>query len=195
MRIYQLTESNDPTEQDIKDVAEWLNTTPDNIKVEVVTEPISKFEKNIRDMLGTYDEFPKDAMRTRKIVKAIKNGGAVLPIYVEKDDPHLFVMEGRHRMVAFLLLDMKTVPVAYVSKLQENKLMSEIAQIDEVSVMSSWIADLRFLDGSVILTLNNGRRYRVIGLSPGMFRQWVKAPSKGKFWHSNIRGNYRVSRL
>jgi hypothetical protein len=73
--------------------------------------------------------------------------------------------------------------------------MTEIAQIDEISVMSSWIADLRFLDGSVILTLNNGRRYRVIGLSPGMFRQWVKAPSKGKFWHSNIRGNYRVSRL
>mgnify|MGYP000005478822 FL=1 len=68
-------------------------------------------------------------------------------------------------------------------------------QIDEISVMSSWIADLDYEEGAVNLTLNNGRRYRVLGVPEGMFRQWVKAPSKGKYWHSDIRGNYRVSRI
>ena len=68
-------------------------------------------------------------------------------------------------------------------------------QIDEISVMSSWIADLDYEEGAVNLTLNNGRRYRVLGVPEGMLRQWVKAPSKGKYWHSDIRGNYRVSRI
>lgn len=71
----------------------------------------------------------------------------------------------------------------------------EIKQIDEVSVMSSWIADLSYKGDSVIMTLMNGRTYRVGGVPEGMYRQWVKAPSKGKFWHSDIRGNYRASRI
>ena len=52
-------------------------------------------------------------------------------------------------------------------------------QIDEVSVFSSWIADLNYQEGAVIMTLNNGRSYRILGVPEGMFRQWVKAPSKG----------------
>lgn len=68
-------------------------------------------------------------------------------------------------------------------------------QIDEVGVMSSWIADLEYIGENVVMmTLNNGRRYRILGISEGLFRQWVSAPSKGKFWHSHIRGNYRASR-
>jgi len=39
-----------------------------------------------------------------------------MPMYVEQGDPDLFVMEGRHRMVAFWLAGMKIVPVAYASK-------------------------------------------------------------------------------
>ncbi len=73
--------------------------------------------------------------------------------------------------------------------------MTEIAQIDEVSVMSSWIADLSYQDRVLYLTLKNGRRYQILGLNPAMARAWLRAPSKGKFWHSNIRGNYRTSRI
>ena len=72
--------------------------------------------------------------------------------------------------------------------------LSEI-QLDEIGVLSSWIQDLDYANNSVIMTLNNGRRYRILGVPEGMFRQWVKAPSKGKYWHSDIRGNYRASRI
>jgi len=117
MRAHQfILENIDPTSRDIQDVAEWLHTTPNNLSIEVRQEPIEKFITQIKEMYQTYDEFPSDAKRTRKIIKAIKQGGKLLPIYVEKNDPHLFVMEGRHRMVAFWLLKINMIPVAYVIK-------------------------------------------------------------------------------
>lgn len=72
--------------------------------------------------------------------------------------------------------------------------LSEI-QLDEVGVLSSWIQDLTYKNGDVIMTLLNGRSYRILSVPETIFNWWVKAPSKGKFWHSKIRGNYRVSRL
>lgn len=68
-------------------------------------------------------------------------------------------------------------------------------QLDEVKVMSSWIADLEYDRGVTFMTLLSGRRYRILGIPEGVFRQWVNAPSKGKFWHSHIRGNYRTTRI
>lgn len=115
MRIKELIESIDPTQQDLKDVADWLNTTPDNLKIVVKQEPIEKFIKQIREMYGTYDEFPEDEERTNRILKLLKQGAQPKPIYVEATDPDLFVMEGRHRMVAFWLAGMTTIPVAYAS--------------------------------------------------------------------------------
>ncbi len=115
MRIRELTESLDPTQQDLKDVADWMNTTSDKLDVVVKQEPIEKFIKQIREMYGTYDEFPKDEKRTNRILKLLKRGAKPLPIYVEANDPDLFVMEGRHRMVAFWLAGMTTIPVGYVS--------------------------------------------------------------------------------
>lgn len=108
--------ASDPTHEDLKDVAHWMNTTPDNLSIELKQEPIQKFIKQIKEMYGTYDEFPEDEERTNRILKLLKRGAKPLPMYVEKGDPDLFVMEGRHRMVAFWLADMKTIPVAYVSK-------------------------------------------------------------------------------
>jgi GNAT superfamily N-acetyltransferase len=100
---------------DLSDVADWMRTTPDKLKMVVKQEPIEKFIKQIREMYGTYDEFPEDEERTNRILKLLKKGSKPLPIYVEDGDPDLFVMEGRHRMVAFWLAGMKTIPVAYVS--------------------------------------------------------------------------------
>lgn len=104
------------TSDDLHSVAEWFDTSADNIKVDMKQEPIDKFLKQIKEMYSTYDEFPKDAIRIDDIVKILKRGGHPLPIYVAADDPDLFVMEGRHRMVAFWLVGLKTIPVAYVSK-------------------------------------------------------------------------------
>ena len=115
MRIKELTESVDPTQQDLTDVAGWMNTTPDKLKVVVKQEPIEKFIKQIREMYGTYNEFPEDEQRTNRILKLLKRGAQPLPVYVEANDPDLFVMEGRHRMVAFWLAGMTTIPVAYTS--------------------------------------------------------------------------------
>ncbi len=106
------------TQNDLSDVAEWLNTTPDKLKIRIVQEPIQKFLEQIEQMEATYDEFPKDARRTKKIFNLLKKGESPQPIYVTDGDPHLFVMEGRHRMVAFKWMGMKTIPVAYASVAQ-----------------------------------------------------------------------------
>jgi hypothetical protein len=110
-----VAEGSEHQQQDLDDVADWMNTTPDKVSVEVRQEPIEKFIKQIREMYGTYDEFPEDEQRTNRILKLLKRGAQPLPVYVEANDPDLFVMEGRHRMVAFWLVGMKSIPVAYVS--------------------------------------------------------------------------------
>ena len=70
-------------------------------------------------MLGTYDEFPEDEARTRKILKALQSGEPVLPVFVEDGDTTHFIMEGRHRIVAFIQSGLSEIPVAFVSKKPE----------------------------------------------------------------------------
>ena len=74
--------------------------------------------------------------------------------------------------------------------------ISEISQqLDEVGVFSSWISDLSLAgNGDVIMSLLSGRRYVVSGIGEDLFTQWVNAPSKGVFWHSNIKNIYSVTR-
>ena len=123
-----VAEGSEHNQQDLDDVADWMNTTPDKLSVEVKQEPIEKFIKQIREMYGTYDEFPEDEDRTNRILKLLKRGAKPLPIYVEAGDPHLFVMEGRHRMVAFWLAEMKTIPVAYVSINSQQGVAEELEE-------------------------------------------------------------------
>ena len=108
-------------EEDLKDVAQWLNTEIENVEITYQKESIKLYENAAKEMYDSYDEFPKDKKRTDKIIRLLKKGQSALPIYVEKDDPHNFVMEGRHRMVAFYLLGYEEVMVARVSK-KTNKL-------------------------------------------------------------------------
>jgi hypothetical protein len=118
--MIDIVEGADPTQADIKSVAEWMDTTTGNLDIEIVNEPIQKFIQQIKEMYGTFDENEEDAERTEQIEDLLKQGAKALPIYVEKNDPDLFVMEGRHRMVAFWLVGMTTIPVAYCSK-KESK--------------------------------------------------------------------------
>ncbi len=106
---------NDKVNQsDLKSVAEWLNTTVDDLEIDMKNESIQLYCQDAIEMLNSYDEFPKDKKRTDKIISLLKKGETALPIYVEKNDNNNFVMEGRHRMVAFYLLGYKEVLVARV---------------------------------------------------------------------------------
>lgn len=106
---------------DLKDVAEWLRTTVDDLDIEYRKESIDLYLKSAREMLESYDEFPQDKKRTDKIIKLLKKGEEALPIYVEKNDEHNFVMEGRHRMVAFYLLGYQEILVARVQSKSKLK--------------------------------------------------------------------------
>jgi len=111
------------TESDIASVHEWMDNTPlftpkKNAKLvfRLVIEPVSQFEKDTLEMLGTYDEFPDDAERTNEIVWLLENGHPQLPIFVDEQDG--FIMEGRHRIVAFYLQNLPTVPTIYIKKIE-----------------------------------------------------------------------------
>ena len=121
-----LYEEVDPTREDLASVAQWLRAEPDQIEVHIQQEPIDKFLGQIKEMYGTFGEFPKDERRTNKILRLLKQGATPMPMYVEQGDKDLFVMEGRHRMVAFYLSGMKTVPVAYVSKKLDETINPDI---------------------------------------------------------------------
>jgi len=61
---------------------------------------------------------------------------------------------------------------------------------------SSWIHDAeRNGDGSVTMTLENGRVYRVEDVPAATFNRWQSADSAGKFFSDNIRGKNSVWRV
>lgn len=101
---------------DLKSISEWMNTPLDQLKFIYKLVPMSTFDKQAKDMLATYDEFPKDRNRTDKINKLLKNNKPLYPIFVEYGDRTNFILEGRHRIVSFLQNNIKQIPVFYVIK-------------------------------------------------------------------------------
>lgn len=67
--------------------------------------------------------------------------------------------------------------------------------LEEEPVMSSWIEDLSLHGNDVEMELNSGRAYIINRVGEDLFDDWINARSKGKFWHSDIRDNYYVSRI
>jgi hypothetical protein len=83
-----------------------------------------------------------------------------------------------------------------LNEIQSNKVKSDKMPLNELSVFSSWISDLAFTKKKVtIMRLNTGRKYQILGLPPGMFREWMRSASKGKYWHGYIKGHYRTTRM
>ena len=97
-------------EGDLIDVDDWMGRAA--LRYRFVNEPTSKFASEAESMLGTYDEFPKDRARTKKIMRLLKSGAEQRPIFCDADG---FIMEGRHRFVAFYLLQLPLTPVVYVT--------------------------------------------------------------------------------
>jgi frataxin-like iron-binding protein CyaY len=69
--------------------------------------------------------------------------------------------------------------------------------LTEDPVMSSWINDITLQRNKkdVTMTLGNGTRYIVNNIGEPNFAAWKAAQSKGQFWHSNIRGTFKVRKL
>jgi hypothetical protein len=69
--------------------------------------------------------------------------------------------------------------------------------LNEVRVQSSWISDLTYNRPHKVLTLqlSNGRQFSIPNISRRLFDMWKSAPSKGAFYHQQIKGNYKVIRI
>jgi len=99
---------------DVIDVGEWLNKPIEKIKYYYKEEPISMFNNTIEEMESTYDEFTDERDRTEHIVDLLEKGNKPMVIFIELNDKDNFIMEGRHRIVAFSWFGLDKVPVVYV---------------------------------------------------------------------------------
>lgn len=78
-----------------------------------------------------------------------------------------------------------------------------IEELYEHKVLSSWIADLEPPSyknpKAVIMTLKNGRKYRVNDVNYNQWASWVNGietgGSRGKWWWRNIVRKHKVDRL
>lgn len=114
MSYSQILEKFPQIESDLISVGEWENADPKDLTYRLVIEPIDVIANSAKEMYDNYDEFPEDAKRTNKIIKLLRSGSQQLPVFIKDGDSDNFVMEGRHRMVAFYVMGLKTVPVVYI---------------------------------------------------------------------------------
>lgn len=104
-------------EKDLESIALWLNVeSVSHVDVNIKKIDIKTFENQIKEMEDSYKEFPLEKKRTQKILEKLNNGEMPQPIYINKDDPHNFIMEGRHRIVAFKWFGLNEILVAEVSE-------------------------------------------------------------------------------
>ena len=67
----------------------------------------------------------------------------------------------------------------------------------EKAVQSSWITSIRYARRQrlITLTLSSGRLYTIVGASEELCNKWLESPSKGKFFHQNIKGKFKIWRI
>lgn len=70
-------------------------------------------------------------------------------------------------------------------------------RLKEEPVLSSWIADVTLQKNNrdITMTLGNGRRYVIRGAGPAQHTAWLRAPSKGQYWHQNVKNRFPVVRI
>ena len=69
--------------------------------------------------------------------------------------------------------------------------------IERAPVSSTNIASIGYDENQMVLEIEflNGRVYRYEGVPEYVFRNFLNASSKGRFFHSNIRNVYPYSRI
>lgn len=103
-------------EKDIESLAKWLKCDASDLRFKNENASIERFLPLIHDLIATYQQFPKEEERTSRIIRLLKSGGQPLPVFIDEDDGHDFIMEGRHRVVAFYLAGLTTVPISIVRR-------------------------------------------------------------------------------
>lgn len=101
-------------EADLQAVGQWMGCAPEALELSVSWEPIAQFIDEVEAMVESYPRLPKEAARTRRIERLLSKGELPRPVYVERGE--VFVMEGRHRIVAFARAGMLEVPVCRVAR-------------------------------------------------------------------------------
>lgn len=108
-----LIDNSEYCDEDIKSMSEWLNKEVYDIKFEFIEEDISKFQKQIDEMESSLCYNIDENERVRQIEEILTDGGSPFAIFVDKNDN--FILEGRHRIVAFSRQHINKIPVFYVS--------------------------------------------------------------------------------
>lgn len=103
-------------DKDVAAVAAWLKCPVEGLVLRKARLPLARFAAHVSQCKASYAAFPAEARRTRRIANLLRQGEPARPVYVEENDPHLFVLEGRHRIVAFDDCGHTEVDVVFVSK-------------------------------------------------------------------------------
>lgn len=69
--------------------------------------------------------------------------------------------------------------------------------INEKPVESAWISHLTYNRPNRVLTmrLSNSNAYTIAGITRTTFEKWLRAPSKGQFYHTYIKGRYPLTKI
>ena len=65
-------------------------------------------------------------------------------------------------------------------------------EINEEFVFSSWIEELEYDNGDVIMSLLSGHKYRVYDVDEDKYKEWLDSLSKGKFFHYSIKDEHDI---
>lgn len=95
---------------DLRNLAKWM---PGGFRVSLSREPMDRFRETAFALLATYPTFPAEGRRSDRILRLLRLGEPPRPVFVDAQDG--FIMEGRHRIVAFLLHGMAEIDVVTVS--------------------------------------------------------------------------------
>lgn len=69
--------------------------------------------------------------------------------------------------------------------------------LNEKAVDSTWIVDLMHNRPrkEVIMSLNNGKKYRILGITRTGIERWQQSPSKGEYFHEQIKPYHQITRI
>lgn len=69
--------------------------------------------------------------------------------------------------------------------------------LNEKEVESTWIVDLMHNrpNNEVRMKLSDGKLYRILGITRTGIEAWINSPSKGQYFHENIKPYHQVQRI
>lgn len=86
---------------------------------------------------------------------------------------------------------------SYGNSLKVYRWERKSKQLNEKPVQSTWISDLTYNRPNrlLVMKLSNGRSFAIENVSRYLFDRWFKTPSKGSFFHNNIKHRYKIVRI